>query len=156
MLEINVPGRDTYQIANIVFDYNGTLATDGIINDDIREAIIQLKELANVYVITADTHGNVKQQCSGLGVNITTFPTGDAATYKKIIVEELGADKTLCIGNGYNDIEMFKSAILAIAIIGREGCSGKLIEVADIVVTSIENAIQIILKPKRAIATLRG
>lgn len=44
----------------------------------------------------------------------------------------------MVIGNGMNDIEMFKVATLSIAVIGEEGCAGKLIVQSDIVVSSIE------------------
>lgn len=156
MFEIKIPGRNEFNIKNIVFDYNGTLATDGTMDEATANGILKLKEFANVYVVTADTHGNVREQCKDLGITVKTFPTGKADIEKKKIVEELGAIETICIGNGYNDIEMFKIAAISIAIIHNEGCSGKLIGVSDIVVTSIEDAINMILNPKRIIATLRG
>lgn len=156
MIEINIPGRGSCQIRNIVFDYNGTLATDGDISDKTKKLLLRIKELVNIYIVTADTHGTVNQKCEGLGVTIRTFPQGDAAMFKKSIVEELGAANTLCIGNGYNDIEMFKISALSIAIMDKEGCSGKLIGVADIVVASIADALDIIQNPKRITATLRG
>ncbi|EPS51835.1 hypothetical protein CFSAN002367_03846 [Clostridium botulinum CFSAN002367] len=71
-------------------------------------------------------------------VSIETFPKGNATFYKKSFVEKLGPGETMVIGNGMNDIEMFKVATLSIAVIGEEGCAGKLIVQSDIVVSSIK------------------
>lgn len=64
--------------------------------------------------------------------------------------------RPLCVGNGFNDIPMFKEAILSIAVIEGEGASGKLIVHADIVVRSILEAIEIILNKNKMKATLRN
>ncbi len=61
----------------------------------------------------------------------------------------------MVIGNGMNDIEMFKSAILSVAVIGEEGCAGKLIAQSDIVVSSIEKVFSMIENTNRIVATLR-
>ncbi len=61
----------------------------------------------------------------------------------------------MVIGNGMNDIEMFKVATLSIAVIGEEGCAGKLIVQSDIVVSSIEKVFFMIENTNRIVATLR-
>lgn len=83
------------------------------------------------------------------------FPQEGAGEAKRKIVEQLGADCTICIGNGFNDTKMFEIAALSIAVIEPEGCSGKLLSYADIVVSSIRDAIEIVLSPNRIKATLR-
>ncbi|SHI96611.1 HAD family hydrolase [Lutispora thermophila] len=155
MLKYDIPGLGEIYIENVVFDYNGTIAEDGELIEDVGELLTELKEYSNVYILTADTYGTVREKCSHLGVMIKTFPTGKASEYKKEVVVDLGADKTICIGNGFNDIEMFKVSRLSIAVVSREGCSGKLLAHADVVVHSIKDAIDILLNSDRLKATLR-
>ena len=62
----------------------------------------------------------------------------------------------VCVGNGRNDILMFRSAALSIAVMDAEGMYGKLAMEADICVRSMEEGLDLLLHEKRLIATLRG
>jgi len=44
----------------------------------------------------------------------------------------------------------------SICVIGKEGCCGALLQHCDILVTSIEDALDLLLKPQRLRATLRA
>ena len=155
MIEINVPGLKPYEITHIVMDYNGTIAVDGKIPMELKPLLIKLKALAPVIVLTADTHGTAKAQCEPLGLEVRTFPQENAAGCKKAIVEELDADHVACFGNGFNDIPMFKTARLSIGVLDKEGMCAALIPHATILCRSAEEAIQLLLNPKRIIADLR-
>ena len=63
MLHIEIPGRAPMDIANVVFDYNGTIAVDGAVLPELRERLEALLKLVPVYVLTADTYGTVRAQC---------------------------------------------------------------------------------------------
>lgn len=156
MIKIEVPGRCTYSIENIVFDYNGTIAANGMINSLIKEKIARLCEMANVYVLTADTYGSAERECAGLNLILKTFPKDNAGDFKARIVSELSSDKTICFGNGFNDIKMFEVAILSVAVLGEEGMCSRLLTASDVLVKSIEDGINLLLKPNTLIATLRG
>ena len=156
MLVYDIPGTGEIKIKNIVFDYNGTVAVDGKLIEGVKESLIELKNFANIYILTADTYGTVKTQCNDLGVDVKTFPKENAGLFKKKIVEGLDAKSTICVGNGINDIEMFKICGISIATIEEEGCSGKLLMHTDIAVKSIKNAIELILSEDRMRATLRS
>ncbi|WP_035293298.1 HAD family hydrolase [Clostridium sp. KNHs214] len=156
MIKLDIPGYKKLKIKNVVFDFNGTIAKDGVLVEGIRERIHALKDLGlDVYVLTADTNGSVAQQCRDLPVNIEIFAKGDALEEKKNVVERLGADNTIAVGNGRNDIDMFKSSELSIAILGSEGCYSKTLLEADIVVNSSVDAVELLLNPNRIKATLR-
>lgn len=155
MLGYDIPGLGQIDIENVVFDYNGTIAVDGELIEGVEQLLEELKSYVNIYILTADTYGTAEDKCSVLGVHIKTFPQGRVSHYKKEIVESIGAEKTICIGNGFNDIDMLKEAGLSIAVIGKEGCSGKLLAYADIVSHSIIDAIEILLRANRLKATLR-
>lgn len=156
MLVYKIPGRDTIEIENVVFDFNGTLAVDGKLIAGTKELLLQLKEYVDVYVLTADTYGTAVKECRPIGINTLTFPREKASQSKKEIVYQLGPSRTICVGNGFNDLEMCKIAGLSIAVIEGEGCSGLLLSHAHIVVRSIVEALEIILKPHRVKATLRS
>lgn len=156
MLNIKIPGRLDYSIENIIFDFNGTIAANGKIESLVKEKISILCNMANVYVLTADTYGSAAKECHGLNLTLKTFPNDNAAYYKEKIVSELGKDKTICFGNGYNDIKMFEIAALSIAVLGKEGICSALIGKSDIMVKSIEDGINLLLNPNALIATLRG
>ena len=68
MLHIEIPGRAPMDIANVVFDYNGTIAVDGKMLPELRERIEALLKLVPVYVLTADAYGTVRAQCEPLGM----------------------------------------------------------------------------------------
>ena len=156
MLIYKIPGRKDIEIENIVFDYNGTIAIDGKILGRVKESLLELKKHVNVYILTADTYGTAKKECINIGVQILTFPKENAGESKRNIVKNLGGEKTFCIGNGFNDIPMFKESILSIAVVEGEGCSGKLLPYADIVTRSITEAIEIVLSKDKIKATLRN
>jgi soluble P-type ATPase len=61
----------------------------------------------------------------------------------------------VAIGNGANDAAMLSTAALGIAVLGPEGTARESIEAADVVVTSIEIGLDLLLNPRRLVATLR-
>lgn len=156
MINVNVPGYKEIEIKNVVFDYNGTIAEDGTISNEVREKIKELsKTEVNIFIVTADTYGTVAKECIGLPIKVEIFDKENATEDKKNIVKNLGEKNTVTIGNGRNDVEMFKNSVVSIAVIGREGCFSKAILEADIVVSSIVDAIDLLIKKDRMKATLR-
>ncbi len=156
MLEITIPGREKMIIENIVFDFNGTLAVDGRLRETIREMIIDINKFLNVFILTADIYGTVNKQCENLGVSIKTFPHENTGIEKKKIVQKLGKQKTITVGNGLNDIPMMEDSILSIGVIGKEGASGKLLTNSDIIVNDIIDVFDMINNRDRIRATLRS
>ncbi len=156
MLIYNIPGREDIIIENIVFDYNGTIAVGGKLIDGVPKLINELSKYANIYILTADTYGTVKDECKDINCKVLTFPKEKAGEAKKEIVEKLGGDRTLALGNGFNDIPMFEASVLSIGIMEGEGASGKLLTRADIIVRSIIEGINLILNKDMIKATLRN
>jgi P-type E1-E2 ATPase len=157
MLKLEIQGyEEPLKIENLVFDYNGTLAVDGRMSEDTRESLKRLAEAGfKLAVLTADTFGSVREECLGIPVNVMVFDKGKAEESKRKIVQRLDPSRTAAMGNGRNDMAMLGEARIGVAIIGQEGAFTGILQTADIVVTSIENAIDLFLKPKRLEATLR-
>lgn len=156
MLTIEIPGYRTLHLQNLLLDYNGTIAIDGVISDEVKDRLRLLSRDMTIYVLTADTHGNAANMCAGLPVTLHTFPEGSAMQEKHRILRKLDESSCAAIGNGRNDVLMCRDAALSIAVIGPEGAHGRLISDADVCVTTINEGLDLLLKPKRLIASLRG
>lgn len=154
MLLIPIPGRGELALRHLILDYNGTIAEDGRLIDGVRERLELLKDKLEISLVTADTHGSAARECEGLPLAVSTFPTENVAGIKAEEVRRKSGG-VVCIGNGFNDILMSDASDLSICVIGTEGCCGALFAHADIVVTSILDALDLLVKPDRIRATLR-
>jgi len=155
MFEITIPGRGKYRLQNLVLDFNGTLAFNGVLLEGIVERLAAISNLLEVYVITSDTFVSVGKQMADLPVTIIRLSSSDHMQEKKDFIESLGADSVIAIGNGSNDSAMVRIAAIGIAVIQQEGAASGTVQSADLVFTSIIDALDVILNPQRMIATLR-
>ena len=153
---IEIPGYKVLDLQYLVLDYNGTIALDGEVQETVKERLHKLSKELKIYVLTADTHGTAAKMCEGLPLEIMTFPSEAAMYEKQRILRSLGVKNCCAIGNGRNDILMCQEAALSIAVIEKEGACSRLLRETDITVTSIEDALDLLLLPKRIIASLRG
>ena len=151
----DIPGWGSINIENIVIDLDGTIATDGRVTPEVKEKINSLSYQAKIYVLTADTQGTANKEILGMNVELVKTPEEDSKQKKLDFLKTLNLEATVAIGNGSNDQFILKEAALGIAVLGDEGVSVSAIKSADIVVKNIQNALDVLLKPKRLIATLR-
>lgn len=150
-----IVGFGNLKIENIIFDYNGTIACNGIVSEEVLNELINLSQIYNVWVLTADTYGTVTEGMKDTGVSVKILVTDNGTVEKNDFLLELGVSSTIAIGNGSNDSEMLKNSKVGICVIGREGASVKALSSADVIVNSIGDAINLIKNPKALIATLR-
>jgi len=155
MINIDIPGWGSMEIENIVFDLNGTIATDGRIPLEVKEKIKSLSEKVKIYILTADTQGTASDEIGTLDVKLVRLPEQDSKAGKFEFLKTLDLERTIVIGNGNNDQLILKEAALGIAVLGDEGLSVFAIKNADIVVKNVSDALDLFLKTKRLIATLR-
>jgi len=154
MIQIEIPGRGLLEVEHLVLDLNGTLATDGIVSETVTQRLVSLLSRVQVHVVTADTFGTASA-LEPFGIRILVLGPGDQVEAKARYVQQLGASRTVAIGNGMNDEGMLREAGLGIAVIGREGAASQALLAADLVVTSIEDGLDLLCIPKRMIASLR-
>ena len=154
MLTINIPGRGELVLSHLVLDYNGTIAEDGLIIPGIKARLEALSRDLEISVITADTHGTAARRCEGLPLKVLTFPTTEVGAIKADHVRSLPGG-VATIGNGFNDIPMSDAADLSVCVMGAEGCCAALLAHCHIAVTSIHDALDLLLTPDRIRATLR-
>lgn len=155
MININIPGWANMEIENMVIDLNGTLAIDGKVSMDVKERINKISELIDIFVLTSDIYGTAFEECKGLRVKLIKIEGDSTEEGKFEFIKGLPLEKTVVIGNGNNDKLILKESALGIAVLGDEGLSISAIKNADIVVKNISDALDLFLKPKRLIATLR-
>ena len=156
-LDLEIPGWGTLELQNALVDLNGTLALDGILPETVKERLHRLQEMLAVYVVTADTHGTVAdllKDCSDL--EIARIEVGNEAEQKCDLLEKLGASHTVALGNGANDVFMLSKACLGICVMQGEGTALQALLAGDILVRSADEALDLLLKPARLVATLRS
>jgi soluble P-type ATPase len=156
MIDIDIPGFRRLQLGHLVMDYNGTLAVDGQLLPGVADRFTRLACCLELHVITADTFGVAADQLAGLPATLTVTPLDSQAEAKLQFVSRLGVDSVIAIGNGRNDRLMIGAVALGIAVLQREGAAAEAIAAAAVVSTNIVEALDLLLNPKRLIATLRS
>ena len=156
MIEVDIPGYRTLRLEHLVLDYNGTLAVDGEPLAGVTDALNNLAQSLEVHVLTADTFGKVQSRLDGLPFRLSVLAVENQDTGKLDYVKALGAERTVCMGNGRNDRLMLKEAALGVAVILDEGVAVETLNSADVVCTSILSALGLLTNPLRLTATLRS
>jgi soluble P-type ATPase len=155
MLQVTVPGCGELKFKDLVLDFNGTLACDGLLIQGVQGRLLQLAEKLKIHIITADTFGSVEQEVTAIPCELAVISTTSQDEEKLAYIKTLGAETVVALGNGRNDQLMLKAAKLSIAIAQTEGASMAAVLAADILVPDILAALDLLLKPQRLIATLR-
>jgi len=155
MIILDIPGYERIQVKSVTFDFNGTLAVDGILVPGVSEKIVELANTVNIHILTANTFGTARDQCRDLPVKMEIFSRTNISEKKMKFVEKIGAETTISIGNGRNDLLMFEKSVLSIAVMGKEGGCAISMIAADIIVNNPIDAIDLLLKSDRIVATLR-
>lgn len=155
MLAIDIPGYGDLALEHLVLDMNGTIALDGALLPGVGEALTALDGIVRPLIITADTRGAAVAVGERLGVEVRVIGGEWEAGEKLAVVEELGVDGVVAIGNGANDHLMLKTCALGICVVGPEGAARSAVDAADVLVGSIEVALGLLADPQRLRATLR-
>lgn len=155
MLCVHIPGRGDLNLSHLVLDYNGTIALDGDLISGVAPRLEALAQDLDILVMTADNHGTAAKACNGLPVRVLTFPVEAVGEIKAREVLTLQGG-VACVGNGFNDVAMAEACDLSVCVMGSEGCCGALMAKCDVVVTSVTDALDLLLKPQRLRATLRA
>ena len=155
MIEITIPGGDPLLLAHALLDFNGTLAQDGMLIEGVAERLRSLATQLQIHVVTADTTGTAASALAGLPLSLAIMPSRYQAAAKGAELDRLERGRTVAVGNGRNDLDVIRRAALSIVVVGREGCSARTLLQADIVCPSIGDALDLLLTPRRIVATLR-
>lgn len=155
MLEADIPGFGPIRADYLVLDLNGTLAIDGTVIDGVKDRIDEMSRLLSVIVVTADTFGVVEKELAGTACKVEILSQHEQDRKKGDLIDRLGAERCIAIGNGRNDCVMLEKARLGICVVQKEGAASRAISAADVVCGDIHDAFDLLRFPRRLIATLR-
>jgi len=155
MIRVEIPGYGCLELEHFVTDFSGTLSEDGKLLQGVREKLNTLSGKFKIHVLTSDTFGSAKKELEGINCSLYVLKGDEHVLQKENYVLSLDANTVVALGNGNNDVRMLRLATLGIAVCLREGCSTEALNASKIFVSSPIDAIELLLYPKRLIATLR-
>ncbi|MEW6586206.1 MAG: HAD hydrolase family protein [Nitrospirota bacterium] len=155
MIRVDIPGSGMLEIEHFVCDFSGTLSEDGFMLPGLKDKLNELSRKLRIHVLTSDTFGRAREELAGVSCQVHVLEGEGHTEQKENYVKNLGADHVVAFGNGNNDERMLRAVKIGIAVCLKEGCSRKAFYAAMIFVMSPVDAIDLLLNPKRLIATLR-
>jgi soluble P-type ATPase len=154
MITIYRPGRESLEIEFILIDFEGTLAPDRRVHPKAKDKMNLLAKRTKIYVLTTGEKIAVEEVMKKVKAEVVFLNEGEGSRQKLELVKRLGERRTSAIGSGADDAAMIEEAGLGICVVGKEGAAGEALRKADVVVTSILDALDFLLKPLRQKATL--
>jgi soluble P-type ATPase len=154
MISIERPGQSNLEVEFILIDFEGTLASDRRVHPKAKDRINLLSKRAKIYILTKEEKERVEEVLKKVKAEIIYSMEGKSSQQKLGLLRQLGASRTVAIGNGVDDVPMIEEAGFGICILGKEGTFSEAMEKADVVFTNILDALDFLLKPLRQKATL--
>jgi len=157
MIHFSIPGfNENLDIGTLVLDFNGTLAVDGKLIPGVKERLIALSKSITVHVVTGNSFGTALDELKGIPCKTFLLSPRNQAKEKYDYLMTLNPDTVISIGNGRNDKRLLETSAIGIIVIQEEGASAETLASADVVCTSILNALDLLANPIRLTATLRN
>jgi soluble P-type ATPase len=154
MITIQRPGRNPLEIEFILLNFEGTLATDRRVHPKAKDKLNLLAKRSRVYILAKGEQEAIREILKKVKAEVIYLTEGEASQGKLDLLRQVGAARTVAIGNGVDDAAMIEEAGLGICIIGQEGTSAEVVRKADVVFTDILDAFDFLLKPMRHKAAL--
>jgi P-type E1-E2 ATPase len=151
-LSVSIPVGSDLVLEHLLLDVNGTLTNRGVLLDFVTDRLDRLRDRLDVHLVSADTFGTLNAIAERLQVGAVRAATGED---KLRVLDELGRDRCVVIGNGANDVLVLEAAAVGFAVLGPEGASARALRAADVVCASATDALDLLLDPKALSATLR-
>lgn len=157
MINFAIPGWEDLCIKHLVMDVNGTLAVDGELLPGITERLHILQNQLTIHLLTANTYGTIEKIEQFLNIKATILDTqsGDESGQKTAYISRLNARFTAAIGQGANDAGMLKTAALGISVMSPEGLMIDAWMASKLLMPDVLSALDLFIKPRRLIASLR-
>lgn len=149
----NIPNAKPLEINTIILDLNGTLTVFGKVVTGAPERINKLKAMGmHIVLFTGDIRGTAAQICTDLGID---FEIAHTNAEKGQLIRKYDQETTASIGNACIDIATFQYAKLSIATLQGEGINVAIIPHIDIIVPSINDALDLLIDGKALAGSLR-
>jgi soluble P-type ATPase len=154
MITILRSGQEPLEIDFILLDFEGTLASDRRVHPKAKDRINLLSKRTKIYILTKEEKILMEEVLKKVKAEIIYLMEGEASQQKLDLLRQLGASRTVAIGNGVDDVPMIEEAGLGISVMGKEGTFLEAMKKADVVFMNILDALDFLLKPLRPKATL--
>ena len=154
MTSIQKPGQSPLEIEFILIDFEGTLASDRRVHPKAKDKINLLSKRSKIYILTKEEKESAEEILKRVKAETIYLKEGKASQQKLDLLHRLGANRTVVIGNGADDVPMIEEAGFGICLMGKEGTSSETMKKADVVFINILDALDFLLKPLRQRATL--
>jgi soluble P-type ATPase len=154
MITMERPGQEPLRIEYILIDFEGTLAVDRRVDPKAKDKMNLLSRRTKIYVLAQGQDQVAEEVLKKVTAEVVHLKEGESSLGKLSLLNELGPQRTVAIGNGLDDVAMVENAGLGICVISREGTASEMLEKADLVVANILDALDFLLKPMRQQATL--
>ncbi len=152
-MKYSVPGVGEITLDTIILDLNGTLSVGGTIVDGVKQRIDALKKNGFTLVLfTGNTRGDADDIANELGIEWVQAHTAED---KRDLALQRDPERCVSIGNGRIDKELMEVVSLAIVTLQAEGIHIETFQASDIVVPTINDALDLLIDNQRLIATLR-
>jgi soluble P-type ATPase len=149
----DIPGQGELEIKTIILDLNGTLSVAGTVPEGVKERLDKVKELGfKVVLFTGNTRNDADALATSLGID---WKLAKSAEDKKQLALAMEPDTCASIGNGLIDSELMKVVRLGIVTLQAEGVHLQTLLNSDIVIPTINDALDLFIDAQRLIATLR-
>ena len=158
-IAVRIPGFGERHLTTLVSDYTGTLAYHGELVNGVKERLLQLSEVLDIHVITADTGATAKKHLGKLPLSLNIIKGKHEDAEKREYLEAFDIQNVVVLGNGGNDRLMLQEVKekggLAICVDCGEGsCLDALIH-SHVLIHGPANALDLLLQTDRLVATLR-
>lgn len=148
-----IPGAGDLEIKTLILDLNGTLSVGGNIVNGVHERIRTLKKNGfHIVLFTGNTRGDADNIADELGID---WMQAKSAEDKRKLAEKMDPKTCASIGNGLIDLELMQTVKLRILTLQAEGIHVKTLQDSDILVPTINDALDLFIDENRMIATLR-
>jgi soluble P-type ATPase len=154
MLSIERPGQSNLEIEFILIDFEGTLASDRRVHPKAKDKINLLSKRTKIYILTKEENERAEELLKKVKAETVYLMEGKSSQQKLDLLGQLGAARTVAIGNGLDDVPIIEEAGLGICVLGKEGTFSEAMKKADVVFMNILDALDFLLKPLRQRATL--
>lgn len=148
-----IPEVGELQIETLILDLNGTMSVGGEIVPGLKDRLATLKQQGfRIIFFTGNTRGDADDIAKELDIEWVEAKTGEA---KKSEADKLNPETCASIGNGLIDLELMKAVRLSIVTLQAEGVHVQTLLASDIVIPTINDALDLFIDSQRLIATLR-
>lgn len=152
-MKYTIPGVGELEINTIILDLNGTLSVGGKLVDGVEQQLKKIKrQEIRLVMFTGNTRGDAENIARSLGIE---WLQAKSAEDKRKLANDLSPETCASIGNGRIDLELMQVVKLRILTLQAEGVHIQTLQHSDILVPTINDALDLFIDPDRMIATLR-